>query len=223
MRSNKNPDGFIEQGGNVDDFLVSLHERIAKPGSIALWAVRAEGAKEQPPSLARIIGGAKLGARVETVGWSLSQLAGATIARRRMTTVAEEAVELGENLGLKPARLFAKTVFAKMGIIGEGLPLHTSSLATKKRALRQRWSVLVSKRLDNMPSFFRVPKGYLGAEKIIADIGKTARGEKGAAAQTFHGVETSALGRIWLSAALSGESVAAKRASFAGEITGGVV
>ena len=53
---------------------------------------------------------------------------------------------------------------------------------------------LVSQRLNKLPNFFSLPgRGYQGAENILSEIGKTARGEKGGGKTVVHGVETSAL------------------------------
>ena len=220
----KDLDGFIEQGGNVDDFLYT-YTNVAPPGSIGAFTDRLfRGITKSGPTTAGIITGAKVGSRVP-VGQPFTTL-GTTIAGGVIGSVAgEQAVDFGEDLGVFETRppMRQDRFAAIMGdVVGEGLPL-VFGAPFLMQGSNSTAGMLVSKRLDNMPSFFRVPgKGYLGAEKIIADIGKTARGEKGKAAQRlFYGVESSALGASAVGGAV-GESVGGDTGQLVGEITGGM-
>ena len=215
--------GFLDQGGNIDDFLYT-YTNIAKPGSIGAFTDRLlRGLTKSTPITAGIVGGAKLGARVP-YAQPAPTIAGATIGGLAGMTTGEEAVELGENLGFFETRppFRQDRLFAITGdIIGEGLPLIPASRFFKQGA-QTTAGFLVSQRLNKLPNFFSLPgRGYQGAENILSEIGKTARGEKGAAARRlFTGVETSA--RVASGAVgAQGEKYGGEVGQFAGEIGGG--
>ena len=146
--------GFLDQGGNIDDFLYT-YTNIAKPGSIGAFTDRLlRGLTKSTPITAGIVGGAKLGARVP-YAQPAPTIAGATLGGLAGMTTGEEAVELGENLGFFETRppFRQDRLFAITGdIIGEGLPLIPASRFFKQGA-QTTAGFLVSQRLNKLPNF----------------------------------------------------------------------
>ena len=121
----KDLDAFIDQGGNVDDFLYT-YTNIAPPGSIGAFTDRLfRGITKSGPTTAGIIGGAKVGSRIP-VGQPFTTI-GTTIAGGVIgSATGEQAVDFGEDLGVFETRPpFRQDRFAAiMGdVVGEGLPL----------------------------------------------------------------------------------------------------
>ena len=220
----KDLDGFVKQGGNVNDFLYTYTD-IAEPGSIGAFTDRLfRSLTKSTPTTAGIIGGAKLGARVP-VAQPLPTLGGMAFGGFLGSQVGEGAVSVGEELGVFDTRppFRGDRFFAITGdVIGESLPfvfgtpyMMTSSGSTA--------GALVSERLGKLPGIFRLPgKGYAAVEDMLRGAAQTARGEKGAAAKRLlYGVETTAVGTSALGGA-TGEFLAGDAGQLTGEIVGGM-
>jgi len=221
----KDLDGFVKQGGNVNDFLYTYTD-IAEPGSIGAFTDRLfRSLTKSTPTTAGIIGGAKLGARVP-VAQPLPTLGGMAVGGVLGSQVGEGAVSVGEDIGLFDTRpSFRGDRFAAiMGdVVGESLPF-VFGTPYMMMGSGSTAGALVSDRLGKLPGIFRLPgKGYAAVEDMLRGAAQTARGEKGAAAKRLlYGVETTAVGTSAIGGA-TGEFLAGDAGQLTGEIVGGTL
>ena len=222
----KDLDGYIDMGGNVNDFLY-VYTDIAEPGSFSTFMDRMlKGITKSGPVAAGAIGGAKLGARVP-FAQPLPTIAGAAIGGLSGIEVGQEAAEA---LPFETRPPFRQDRFAAVAgdIIGEGLPL-IFSMPYLVGSGTSTAGVLVSSRLDNIGGIAgkiaRSPgKGYSAVESFLSGIGQTARGARGKAAQkTLYGVETGATGMAGFGGAMGQETLGGGEVGrVAGEVIGGM-
>ena len=226
---NKDVDGYLEMGGNVNDFLY-VYSNAAEPGGLQTFTDRLmRGLTKSAPMVAGTIGGAIAG----TAGGPLSPVTvpiGMAVGAYAGYKTGEDLVAAGEESGLFETNppLKQDRVFAVAGdIIGEGLPM-VFSMPYLMRGTTSTAGILVSERLNQLSgitgSVVRAPgKAYTGVENFLRGVGQTARGERGKLPQrTLYGVETGALGASAIGGAVGQETLeGGQTGRFVGEVTGG--
>ena len=230
VEHNKNVDAYLEQGGNINDFLY-VYSNAAEPGSLSAFTDRLlRSLSVSAPTTAAVVGGAKLGKKVP-FAQPLPTIAGAIGGGLLASKGAEQAVEMGEEYGFFETNppLRQDRFAAIMGdVIGESLPMvfaapyfMTNSTSTA--------GFLVSDRLNKLGgrkgSIVRAPgKAYTSVEEFLSRVGQTARGEKGKVARRgFYGVETAAAGTSALGGATAREGLGTgETGQLAGEVIGGM-
>ena len=230
VEHNKNVDAYLEQGGNVNDFLY-VYSNAAEPGSVSAFTDRLlRSLSVSAPTTAAMVSGAKLGKKVP-FAQPLPTIAGAIGGGLLASKGAEQAVEMGEEYGLFETNppLRQDRFAAIMGdVIGESLPMvfaapyfMTNSTSTA--------GFLVSDRLNRLQgrkgSIVRAPgKAYTSVEEFLSRVGQTARGEKGKATKRgFYTVETIAAGTAGLGGATARETLGGgETGQLAGEVIGGM-
>ena len=170
---NKDVDGYLEMGGNVNDFLY-VYSNAAEPGGLQTFTDRLmRGLTKSAPMVAGTIGGAIAG----TAGGPLSPVTvpiGMAVGAYAGYKTGEDLVAAGEESGLFETNppLKQDRVFAVAGdIIGEGLPM-VFSMPYLMRGTTSTAGILVSERLNQLSgitgSVVRAPgKAYTGVENFL--------------------------------------------------------
>lgn len=226
---NKDVDGYLEMGGNVNDFLY-VYTNAAEPGGFSAFTDRLlRGLTKAGPTVAMTIAGGKIGAAGGPVA-PLTIPLGMAIGAASGLQVGEDLVGFGEDMGLFETNppLKQDRYFAVAGdILGEGIPM-VLSMPYLVKSSTSNAGILMSERLNNISglkgSIVRAPgRAYTGVENFLRTVGQTARGEKGKAAQrTLFGVESGALGASAIGGATGQETLGGGEIGrFGGEVLGG--